>query len=116
MELDLPTRTSDRSSVQGVLWKTVRSGALEREELVQIATVINQWPTLASHLGISKSTLDSSYDYEEQKYQMLVNWYQQQNPPPTRQSLVRIIEEKMKDSVLAQDVVNIVGSIYNSWH
>ena len=109
---------SDRSSVQGVLWKTVRSGALEREELVQIATVINQWPTLASHLGISESTIDSirhSYDYEEQKYQVLVNWYQQQNPPPTPQSLVRIIEEEMKDSVLAQDVVNSVGSVYNNY-
>ena len=46
-----------------------------REELIPIATVINQWPTLASHLGISKSTIDHtctcSSDYEEQKYQLL---------------------------------------------
>ena len=48
-------------------------------------------------------------DYEEQKFQMLLTWHQQQPTPPTRQSLVRIIEEKM-GTELTQDIVNIVGT------
>ena len=93
----------------------VRSGPLEREELVHIAKAIPRWPVLARYLGLTEPVIaaieeNHVHDYDEQKYQMFLKWYQQQKTPPTRQSLVRIIEEKMKDSALAQDIVNIVGT------
>ena len=96
------------------IWKTVRSGPLERSELVHIAKVIHHWSVLARYLGLSEPIIvaieeNHVHDYEEQKIQMLLKWFQQQSTPPTRQSLVRIIEEKMKDPVLAQDITNIVG-------
>lgn len=47
-------------------------------------------------------------DYEEQKVQMLLKWFQQQPAPPTRRNFVRIVEERMKDSVLAQNMVNTI--------
>ena len=97
------------------MWKNVRSGPLERGELVHIAKAIRRWSVLARYLGLTEPDIiaieeNHVHNYEEQKYQMLLKWYQQQKPPPTRQSLVRIIEEKMKDSRLAQDIVNIVGT------
>ena len=97
------------------LWKDVRSGPVEREELVHIAKAIHRWPVLARYLGLTEPVIvaieeNHVHDYEEQKYQMLLKWSQQQNPEATRQSLVQIIEEKLQDLVLAQDVVNIVGT------
>ena len=105
---------SGPDSQSGALWRTVRPGPLEREELVHIAKAIPRWSTLARYLGLSEPvivTISEDYrgDYEEQKFQMLLAWYQQQLNPPSRQSLVRIIEEGM-GSVLAQDIVNIVGT------
>lgn len=96
------------------LWVTVRPGPLEREELVHIAKAIPRWSTLARYLGLSEPVIvaiSENYrgDYEEQKFQMLLKWHQQQPTPPARQTLVRIIEEKI-DPVLAQDIANIVGT------
>ena len=43
-------------------------------------------------------------DHEEQKVQMLLKWYQRQRSPPSCQSLVRIIEEKMQNQKVAKKV------------
>ena len=97
------------------IWETVHPGALERRELVYIARVIQHWHELARHLGLEEEeivTIERNHvgDREEQKIQMLLKWFQQQSTPPTRQSLVRTIEEKTRDLVLAQDITNIVGT------
>ena len=52
---------------------------------------------------------DHRGNYEEQKYQMLLKWHQQQATPPTKRDLMRIIEERMGSKV-AQDTANIVGT------
>ena len=98
------------------LWKCVRSGVLEREELVHIAKAIRRWCVLARYLGLSEPVIitieeNHIHDYEEQKFQMLLRWFQEQSTPPTRRRLVHIIEEDMKDAILAQDVINIVGTM-----
>lgn len=95
------------------MWKTVPSGPLEKTELVEIAKTITRWPQVARHLNLSESdivTIEENHmrDYEEQKMQMLLKYFQQQPTPPTRRDFVRIIEEQMKDSVLAQNMVNII--------
>ena len=105
----------NRSSQDTVLWKTVHSKVLERGDLVHIASVLDhQWPVLAWCLGVSETTIATirqnyALDHEEQKFQMMLRWFQDQSTPPTGQGLVRIIEEHLKDVTLAQDVVNILG-------
>ena len=96
------------------LWKTVSSGILEKDELMQIARVIDaQWPVFAGYLGMNNTTITTikqqySSDYREQCFQMLLKWFQKK--PLSRQNLVRIIEENMQNPVLAQDVLNSLGS------
>ena len=108
-----PTSVKDQP-----LWKRVCPGELERGELVHIARAIPRWSSLARYLGLSDPDIvaiseNHKGDYEEQRYQMLLKWYQQQATPPTRQALVRVIEEEM-GTKLAQDIVNIVGDTYKN--
>ena len=96
------------------LWPTVQSGELDANEFLEIARAIAWWETLARHLGLTEADIvaiseNNVRNYEEQKYQMLLKWREQQSTPPTKQDLVQIIEEKMKDSLLAQKVGDIVG-------
>ena len=93
------------------LWKTVSSGILEKDELMQIARVIDaQWPVFAGYLGMNNTTIKQQYssDYREQCFQMLLKWFQKKLL--SRQNLVRIIEENMQNPVLARDVLNSLGS------
>ena len=98
------------SDVPYVLWKTLPSSkSMRKEDLVHIAKSIGYWRELARYLGLEEAeivTIEQNYirDHEEQKIQMLLKWFQQQSTPPTRQSLVRTIEEKMQDPELAQKV------------
>jgi hypothetical protein len=97
------------------LWKTVRGGPLQREELVHVAKAVRHWACLARYLGLPEPVIvaiseDHRGNYEEQKFQMLLKWYTQQPKPPSKQALVRIVEEKMRDPVLTQDIVNILGT------
>ena len=92
------------------------SEQLTTEDFLQIAEKIVHWEGMARHMGLSEpdiAEIEQNYirNYKEQKYQMLLRWYQRQEPPPTRQSLIQIIEEKMEDSVLAQDVIDVLHSI-----
>ena len=98
------------SDVPYVLWKTLPSSkSMRKEDLVHIAKSIGYWRELARHLGLEEAeivTIEQNYigDHEEQKIQMLLKWFQQQLTPPTRQSLIRTIEEKMQDPELARKV------------
>ena len=84
-------------------------------ELVNIAGVISdRWPLLARHLGLTKAAIAAikqkyPRDDKKQTFEMLSEWYNHQQTPPTKQTLVRIIKEKMKDSALARDVISIMA-------
>lgn len=96
------------------LWMTVHSDPLGRAELLRAAGVIGKWRRLAHYLDVSDQDIitiqeNNLRDHDEQKFQMLLKWSQMQAPPPTPQDLIRIIEEEMKDSKLAQDIANAVN-------
>ena len=95
------------------IWQTVPPNVLEEDELVHIAQVVgDQWPVLAQHLGLTKRAITAikhnyASDYKQQSFQMLIKWFnQQQEVFRTRQFIVRVIEEKMKDPVLAQSIIS----------
>lgn len=86
---------------------------LTRQDLLYIARVICDWKEFACHLGLEEAdiaTIEQNHvsDYEEQKIQMLLKWYQQSHSPPSCQSLVRIIEDKMQNHKLAQVIKQIL--------
>ena len=82
---------------------------LSRTDLVTVSQKIVHWQGLARHLGLEEPDIvaiqaDFSHDYNEQKVQSLLKWFREHRSPPTRQSLVKIIEEKLQDPQLARDV------------
>ena len=93
------------------VWKTItnRRRKITRDDLVVISNRVPRWKELARHLGLAEPDIvaieaNYSHDYNEQKLQCLLTWFQGQGSPPTRQALVRIIEEKMQDQELAKDI------------
>jgi hypothetical protein len=105
-------------TIQQNVWNVTinLSKQLTTDDFLHIAEKIVHWEGMARHMGLSEpdiAEIEQNYirNYKEQKYQMLLKWYQRQEPPPTRQSLIQIIEEKMEDSVLAQDVIDVLHSI-----
>lgn len=99
--------------IHAVVWKSTNSSKLLKlDDLLPISKVISHWKELARHLGLSKADIvtiqhNNSHDYEEQKYQMLRKWFEQKPTPPSRQSLIKTIEEKMKDCELAGEVASV---------
>lgn len=98
-------------AAQPRIWKKMRNPhkQIMTHDFVNIAQKVTHWQILARHLGLSEPDIvaiesDHSHDYTEQKVQMLLKWFKQQPSKPTRQTLVRIVEEKMKDPVLAKEV------------
>ena len=82
---------------------------LTRDDLVTVAQKIVHWQALARKLGLSEPDIvaieaNYSHDYKEQRFQSLLKWFQEKGSPPTRQTLVRIIEEKLLEPQLAIDV------------
>ena len=105
------TQDSDsEEDTHHAIWNTINpSHLLKKEDMVYIAKLITYWKELAHHLGLEEPDIvaieqNHLHDYEEQKVQMLHKWYQQQPSPPSCQSLVRIIEEKMQNHKLAKKV------------
>lgn len=97
----------------GIWNSTITSKPLKQSDLLPISKVISHWKELARHLGLTKPDIvaidhDHHHDYGEQKYQMLRKWFDQQRTPPSRQSLIKIIVVKMKDSELAGEVVSVL--------
>ena len=96
--------------IHAVVWKSTNSSKkLTPDDLLPISKAISHWKELARHLGLSKPDIvaiehNHLHDYEEQKYQMLRKWFEQNSTPPSRQSFIKIIEEKMKDQELAGEV------------
>ena len=83
---------------------------LTRDDLVHVAKMVPHWKRLARHLGLSEPdvvAIEANYqhDYNEQKIKMLLKWLGEQQP--TRGHLVFIIEEKMKDPVLAKKIDSV---------
>ena len=104
-------------TIQQNVWNTTInfSERLTANDFLQIAEKIVHWQEMARYLGLSEpdiAEVEQNYmrNYKEQKYQMLLKWYQQQKTPPTRQCLLQIIE-KMNDSALVQDVASVLYSI-----
>ena len=101
-------------TMQCSVWKmTSPSKQLMTDDLIHIAQKIHHWQGLARFLGLTEpaiATIKHNHigNYEEQKVQMLLKWFQQQSAPPTHQCLIRIIEEEMKDPVLASDVDSVL--------
>ena len=76
--------------------------------------VSDRWPLLAHYLGLTTAEISSikqSYprDKNDQTFHMLLEWYNKQQTPPTKQFIVQIIEEKMNDPALAQHVISIIS-------
>ena len=100
--------------IHAVVWKSTSSSKkLKPDDLLPISKVISHWKELARHLGLSKADIvaiehNHLHDYEEQKYQMLRKWFEQNSTPPSRQSLIKTIEEKMKDCELAGEVDSVL--------
>ena len=109
---------TEHVTIQQNMWNAMinLSEQLTTDDFLQIAKKIVHWKEMARYLGLSEpdiAEIEQNYvcNYKEQKYQMLLKWYQLQKSPPTRQCLLQVIEEKMKDSELAQDVTSILHSI-----
>ena len=109
---------TEHVTVQQNVWNATinLSKRLTTDDFLQIAEKIIHWQGMARYLGLSEpdiAEIEQNYsrNYKEQKYQMLFKWYQLQKSPPTRQCLLQVIEEKMNDSALAQDVTSVLYSI-----
>ena len=106
---------TEHVTIQQNMWNatTNLSEQLTTDDFLQIAEKIIYWQGMARYLGLSEPDIveiEQNYmrNYKEQKYQMLLKWYQRQETPPTRQCLLQIIKEKMNDSELAHDMTNVL--------
>jgi hypothetical protein len=116
-----PNVEADFSSAQSPrLWKRMRNPRqkLNRDDLLTVSQKVVHWQALARKLGISEPDIatieaDYSHDYNEQKFQSLLKWFQGKGSPPTRQSLIQVIEVKLQDPQLARDVENSLAVMDN---
>ena len=83
---------------------------LSRNDLVHFADKITNWKALARHLDLSETDIISietknPRNYEEQTFQMLLKWLNQQGYPPSRKDFVQIIAKM--DILLAKDINSV---------
>ena len=110
---------TDSTTVQSVcVWKNMRNPqqTLTTADLVTVSQKVVYWQALARKLGLTEPdivAIEANYrhDYNEQKYQSVLKWFQQQRSLPTRQILVRVIEEKLQDFQLARDVASALVTV-----